>query len=109
MGTCEEKSENPEAFGEEESSRRVLVGLAVWLGITILVSGLLDLFAKGISLGFTMPILNAPATLSMVLYYVAIYNGGNLHRRRRLKGTGFRKTFQRRVFDGGCRFRCTVP
>ena len=72
MGTCEEKPEKPEAFGEEESSRRVLVGLAVWLGITILVSGLLDLFAKGISLGFKIPILNAPATLSMVLYYVAI-------------------------------------
>ncbi len=40
--------------------------------ITILVSGLLDLFAKGLLLGFTIPILNVPATLSMILYYVAI-------------------------------------
>src|SRR5665647_1982829 len=70
MGTCKEKPEKSE--GGEEHSRRVLVAFAVWLGVTILVSGLLDLFAKGVPLGFTMPILNLPATLSMVLYYVAI-------------------------------------
>jgi Cd2+/Zn2+-exporting ATPase len=72
MGTCEEKPEIEKSKGEEESSKRVLVGLAVWLGTTILVNGLLDLFAKGAPLGFTMPILNLPATLSMILYYVAI-------------------------------------
>ena len=73
MGTCEEKpEEKPEVIGEEEHNRAVLVGFAVWLGVTILVSGLLDLFAKGLPLGFTMPILNAPATLSMILYYVAV-------------------------------------
>jgi Zn2+/Cd2+-exporting ATPase len=69
MGTCKEKPEKKEA-GEE--NKRVLVGFAVWLGVTILVGGLLDLFAKGIPLGFTMPILNLPATLSMILYYVAV-------------------------------------
>ncbi len=69
MGTCEEK---PEKRKEEGHSKRVLVGFAVWLGVTILVSGLLDLFAKGVPVGFTMPILNAPATLSMIFYYVAI-------------------------------------
>ncbi len=69
MGTCEEK---PEKTKEERHSKRVLVGFTVWLGVTILVSGLLDLFAKGVQLGFTMPILNAPATLSMIVYYVAI-------------------------------------
>jgi Cd2+/Zn2+-exporting ATPase len=70
MGTCKEKPEKSE--GGEEHSRWVLVAFAVWLGVTILVSGLLDLFAKGVPLGFTMPILNLPATASMVLYYVAV-------------------------------------
>src|SRR5450759_932797 len=69
MGTCKEKTEKA---SEEENNKRLLVTFAVWLGITILVSGLLDLFAKGLPLGFTMPILNLPATSSMVLYYVAI-------------------------------------
>ncbi len=48
------------------------MAFAVWLGVTILVSGLLDLFAKGVPLGFTMPLLNVPATLSIIFYYVAI-------------------------------------
>jgi Zn2+/Cd2+-exporting ATPase len=69
MGTCKEKPEKEEA-GKE--NKRLLVGFAVWLGITILIGGLLDFFAKGLQLGFSMPILNIPATLSMVLYYVAV-------------------------------------
>jgi Cd2+/Zn2+-exporting ATPase len=32
----------------------------------------LDLFAQGVPLGFTVPLLNIPATLSMFLYYLAI-------------------------------------
>ncbi len=72
MGTCEEKPEKKLAIGEEERNKRVLVGFAVWLGITILVSGSLDLLAQGIPLGFTVPLLNIPATLSMFLYYAAI-------------------------------------
>jgi Cd2+/Zn2+-exporting ATPase len=70
MGTCKEKGTS--VTGEGEHNKRVIVGFAVWLGITILVSGLLDLFAKGLPLGFTMPILNLPATISMILYYIAI-------------------------------------
>ncbi len=70
MGICKEKPEKE--TGEDGNSKRLLVAFAVWLGITILVSGLLDLFVKGLPLGFTMPILNLPATLSLVLYYVAI-------------------------------------
>ncbi len=71
MGSCEEKPETP-ALGEEEHSKKMLIAFAVWLGLTILVSGLLDTFASGLPLGFTMPILNMQATLSMVLYYTAI-------------------------------------
>jgi cation transport ATPase len=69
MGICKEKSEKE---GEEGNSKRLLVAFAVWLGITILVTGLLDLFVNGLPLGFTIPILNLPATSSLVLYYVAI-------------------------------------
>jgi Zn2+/Cd2+-exporting ATPase len=72
MGTCEEKPEKIREIGKEERNKLVMVGLAVWLIITILVSGLLDLFANGLPLGFTMPVLNLPATLSMILYYIAI-------------------------------------
>lgn len=73
MGTFKEKPEKGKTvIGEEEHNKIVLVGFAVWLGITILVSGLLDLFAKGLPLGFTVPILNVPASLSLILYYVAI-------------------------------------
>jgi Cd2+/Zn2+-exporting ATPase len=72
MGTCKEKPEKKPAIGEEELNKRVLVGFAVWLGITILVSGSLDLFAQGVPLGFTVPLLGIPATLSMLLYYAAI-------------------------------------
>jgi Cd2+/Zn2+-exporting ATPase len=69
MGTCKEK---PEKRTEQEHDRIVLIGLAVWLGITILVSGFLDLFAKGLPLGFLIPVLNLSATVSMIIYYVAI-------------------------------------
>ncbi len=70
MGTCKEKPEKEtDAKGH---SKPLLVAFTVWLGITILVSGLLDLFAKGLPLGYTIPILNLPATSSMALYYVAI-------------------------------------
>ncbi len=71
MGACEEKPEtNP--LGEEEHNKKVLVAFAVWLGLTILVSGVLDTFASGLQLGFVMPILGMQATLSMLLYYTAI-------------------------------------
>jgi Zn2+/Cd2+-exporting ATPase len=73
MGSCEEKPKpQPQAIGDEEKSKRVLVAFAVWLVVTILVGGLLDLFARGVPFGFTVPILNVSATLSMILYYSAI-------------------------------------
>ncbi|MCW3983894.1 MAG: cation-translocating P-type ATPase [Candidatus Bathyarchaeota archaeon] len=70
MGTCKEKPEH--ALGEESENKRVLVGFAVWLGITILVCGVLDIFFDGIPINFTVPLLNLPASVSMILYYTAI-------------------------------------
>ena len=83
MGTCEEKPEpKPQTIvvGEEEENKKVLVGFAVWLGITILVAGIMDLFFEGIPLGFTVPFINIEATVSLILYYsvvltAAIYIG----------------------------------
>ena len=75
MGTCEEKPEEkkePTVIAEEEHNKTVLVIFAVWLAITILISGLLDLFVGGLPLGFTIPILNLNATVSLILYYAAI-------------------------------------
>jgi Zn2+/Cd2+-exporting ATPase len=71
MCTCKEK-ETGSVVGGEEHGKVVLVGFAVWLGVTILVCGLLDLFAKGLPLGFTIPFLNLPATISLILYYATI-------------------------------------
>ncbi len=77
MGICEDRTETPSetktvVIGEEEENKRVLVAFAIWLGTTIAVAGLLDLLLKGVPLGFTVPLINAPATLSMILYYVAV-------------------------------------
>jgi Cd2+/Zn2+-exporting ATPase len=75
MGTCKEKPETKSdqtVMGEEEHNKTVLVIFAVWLAITIVISGLLDLFVGGLPLGFTIPILNLNATVSLILYYAAI-------------------------------------
>jgi cation transport ATPase len=73
MGTCEEKPEvEKRGIGEEAESKRVLVGFAVWLGVTILVGGLLDLFFEGIPLAFTVPLLGVEGSFSLILYYAAV-------------------------------------
>jgi ATPase, P-type (transporting), HAD superfamily, subfamily IC/heavy metal translocating P-type ATPase len=75
MGTCEEKPQpekKPIVIGEEEENKKLLVGFAVWLGLTIIVAGLLDLTVGGVPLGFTFPIINVPATVSTILYYAAV-------------------------------------
>jgi Cd2+/Zn2+-exporting ATPase len=67
--TCEEK---PEAKAEEEKNKRIMILLAATLGATILTAGLLTLLANGGPLGFTIPILNVPATAVDIIYYVAV-------------------------------------
>jgi Cd2+/Zn2+-exporting ATPase len=66
---CEEKPKHQEAGHEE---RRIMVFLAVTLGITLLVAGLLDVFASGVPLGFTISVLNVEATLSVLFFYVMV-------------------------------------
>ncbi len=50
--------------------------LALILGLTILVSTLLDWLAEGIPLGFNLPWLNEPATLSRIIYRVSVIMAG---------------------------------
>jgi Cd2+/Zn2+-exporting ATPase len=69
--SCEEKPEQA-AKTEERTEKKVLIILAVTLGLTILVGGLLTLFANGVPLGFIIPLLNVSATLSDIIYYVFV-------------------------------------
>lgn len=65
-----EKSERT----EEETEKQVMVFLAVTLGVTLLIAGLLDLFASGVPLGFTLPVLNVEATISVIIYYLSVFS-----------------------------------
>ena len=67
---CVEKPEEKENV--EHESKRVMISLAILLGLTIVIGLVLDLFLKGVSLGFTIPFVNVNATLSAVLYYVVV-------------------------------------
>lgn len=68
--TCVETEEKKE--NEEHESKQVMIGFAIVLGITIVISFILDIFFQGVPLGFTIPLVNVPATLSAVLYYVVV-------------------------------------
>jgi len=68
--TCIEKTEEKET--EEHENKQVMIGFALVLGITIVISFILDIFFQGVPLGFTIPLVNVPATVSSVLYYVVV-------------------------------------
>ncbi len=63
---------NQKAEGFDAEQRNNFVGIAVALGLVIIVSGLLDWLAGGVALGFFLPFSNVPARVSVLLYYVAI-------------------------------------
>jgi len=50
--------------------------MALVFGLTIAVSGLLDLLLQGIPLGFMLPLFNEPASVSKIVYYVSVIAGG---------------------------------
>ena len=72
--SCTDKPKQEE-FGEHEG-RRTWILLAIALGMTILISGSLDLLLQGIPLGFMIPLLNEPATVSRIIYHVAVIAAG---------------------------------
>jgi len=53
---------------QAEVRRRAWVILALVMGLTIVVGGLLDFLARGLPLGFAIPVLDEPATVSRILY-----------------------------------------
>jgi Zn2+/Cd2+-exporting ATPase len=57
---------------EEIENRKAWIFLAALLGISLLVSILLEFLFNGVPLGFAVPILNAPAVLSTVISFVVI-------------------------------------
>jgi Cd2+/Zn2+-exporting ATPase len=72
--SCEEKTEQKEDVEAQDSGhKRVLILLAALLGLTIVIGGLLDLFASGVALGFSIPFMNVKATLSAVIFYIAVF------------------------------------
>jgi Cd2+/Zn2+-exporting ATPase len=61
---------------EPHESKRIWILLALAFGLTIAISGLLDLLLRGIPLGFMIPLLNEPATISRIIYHVSVIAGG---------------------------------
>jgi Cd2+/Zn2+-exporting ATPase len=61
---------------ERHESKRIWILLALAFGLTIAISGLLDISLRGISLGFMIPLLNEPATISRIIYHVSVIAGG---------------------------------
>jgi Cd2+/Zn2+-exporting ATPase len=60
----------------ERESRRVWVLLAVFLGSAMIAGGILDLLAQGMPLGFIIPVLNEPATVSSIVLHVSVIAAG---------------------------------
>jgi Cd2+/Zn2+-exporting ATPase len=71
--SCPEKPELEER--EQRKSNRVWILLALAFGLTMLISGSLDLLVKGVPLGFVIPLLNEPSTVSRIIYYVSVIAG----------------------------------
>jgi len=86
--TCKEKTATE---AEEHESKRVMVFLALTLAITLVISGLLTLFAEGLPLGFIIPILNVDATVSTPPLLSGCYSSSGLHGLCWIVGTGGRE------------------
>jgi len=48
----------------------------VALGLTIVIAGSLDLLFQGVPLGFTIPLLNEPASMSRIIYHTSVMVAG---------------------------------
>jgi len=64
---------NTENTGESEKvERKPWIFLAAFLGVTIIVSTLLEFLIAGMPLDLNLPLFNLPAKASSILYYVSI-------------------------------------
>jgi Cd2+/Zn2+-exporting ATPase len=57
---------------EEEEERGNWLKIAIALGLTVIVAALLDWLFQGIPLHFTVPVLNEPASISMIIYHISV-------------------------------------
>ncbi len=78
---------------EEQEQREIWIQLAVTLGLIIIVAGSLDLLFQGVPLGFIIPLLNEPASLSTILYHASIIITGTCIGFIGLKELVFEKRF----------------
>ncbi len=69
LNEAKRDSENSESEHEEHKPWLVL---GATLGLTIILSAILDWYANGIPLGFLVPLMSNPATLSRLLYQVVV-------------------------------------
>jgi len=60
----------------ERGERAPWLPIAILLGLTIILSSLLDWLAGGVQLGFALPLTNEPATISKLLYYGSVITVG---------------------------------
>lgn len=56
----------------EREERRTWVILALTLGLTIAAASLLDFLLQGMPLGFTIPLLDKPASISRIIYHLTV-------------------------------------
>jgi len=68
-------NEKAEEFEDRERSG-IWIHLAVTLGLTIFFAALLDWFVQGVPLGFMIPLLNEPATVSKIVYHASVIAAG---------------------------------
>jgi Cd2+/Zn2+-exporting ATPase len=61
---------------EENNGKSIWIIFAFSLGLTVILAGLLDILVNGLPLGFPVPLLNKPATVSMAIYYTAVIGTG---------------------------------
>ena len=57
---------------ERREHRTLWIRLALVLGLIVVFTPILDLLAQGIPLGFEIPLINKPATVSNITYYAAV-------------------------------------
>jgi Cd2+/Zn2+-exporting ATPase len=55
---------------------KIWIRLALAMGLTIVVAGFLDFLFQGVPLGFTLPLLKEPASLSRVIYHTSVIIAG---------------------------------
>jgi Cd2+/Zn2+-exporting ATPase len=67
-------NENEKIKGEFDKRERrgIWIWLSIALGLTIVLASLLDLLFQGVSLGFTIPLINEPASMSRIIYHTSI-------------------------------------